>query len=282
MLGIIGGSGLYSLEGLHIDRERTLVTPFGAPSGAISCGEYEGQQIVFLSRHGSGHRLLPHEINYRANIYALKTLGAERIISFSAAGSLRQQIKPGDLALVEQHFDHTRGRRAQSFFGQGVAAHVYTANPVCAALNGDIQRAAAAVGQPIHSNNTYACVEGPRLGTRAESFFLRDAASCDLVGMTNIPEAFLAREAQIAYSSVCLITDYDCWMDDPSQHVSVDKFFEVYSDTLARAIRVLKPLVTSPFTKTSAHIRQALKNSVLTPRHQLTAAEQHWLEVLER
>ena len=282
MLGIIGGSGLYQLQGLQIDREQTLTTAFGAPSSAISCGEYAGQPVLFLARHGPAHQLLPHEINYRANIYALKTLGARRIISFSAAGSLRREIKPGDLALVEQYFDHTRGRRAQSFFGNGVAAHVSTANPVCAALNSDIQRAAAAVGQPIHLNNSYACVEGPRLGTRAESFFLRDAANCDLVGMTNLPEAFLAREAQIAYSSLCLITDYDCWMDDPSQHVSVDKFFEVYSDTLARAIRVLKPLVASPFTKTSTHIRQALKNSVLTPRHQLTAVEQHWLEVLER
>ena len=282
MLGIIGGSGLYNLEGLQINSERTLITPFGAPSGAISCGEYKGQQILFLPRHGPGHELLPHEINYRANIYALKALGARRIISFSAVGSLRQQIKPGDLALVEQYFDHTRGRRAQSFFGQGVAAHVSTANPVCAALNSDIQRAAAAVGQPIHSNNTYACVEGPRLGTRAESFFLRDAAKCDLVGMTNLPEAFLAREAQIAYSSVCLITDYDCWMDDPSQHVSVDKFFEVYSGTLARAIRVLKPLMTNPLTETPSPIRQALKSALLTPREQLSAAQQQWLEVLER
>ena len=282
MLAIIGGSGLYNLKGLQIDSERTLVTPFGAPSGAISCGEYEGQRIVFLARHGIGHRLLPHEINYRANIYALKALGARRVISLSAAGSLRQQIKPGDLALVEQYFDHTRGHRTQSFFGQGVAAHVSTANPVCAALNSDIQSAAAAIDQPIHINNSYACVEGPRLGTRAESFFLRDAAKCDLVGMTNLPEAFLAREAQIAYSSLCLITDYDCWMDDPSQHVSVDKFFEIYSDTLARAIRVLKPLVGSPFTETTSHIRQALNSALLTPREQLTSAEQQWLEVLER
>ena len=282
MLGIIGGSGLYQLEGLQIDTERTLITPFGTASSAISCGQYNGQPVVFLARHGTAHQLLPHEINYRANIYALKALGARRIISFSAAGSLRKEIKPGDLALVEQYFDHTKGRRAQSFFGQGVAAHVSTANPVCPALNHDIQQAAAAVDQTIHINNSYACVEGPRLGTRAESFFLRDAANCDLVGMTNLPEAFLAREAQIAYSSLCLITDYDCWMDDPSQHVSVDKFFEVYSDTLARAIRVLKPLVGSPFTETTSHIRQALKSALLTPREQLTSAEQQWLEVLER
>jgi len=282
MLAVIGGSGLYQLEGLQIDQERILTTPFGRPSAAISCGEYCGQSMLFLARHGSGHQLLPHEINYRANIYALKALGARRIMSFSAAGSLRQQIKPGDLALVEQYFDHTRGGRTQSFFGQGIAAHVSNANPVCAALNSDIQRAAASVDQPIHINSCYACVEGPRLGTRAESFFLRDAAKCDLVGMTNLPEAFLAREAQIAYSSVCLITDYDCWMDDPSQHVSVDKFFEVYSDTLARAIRLLKPLLHSPFTATPSYISQALKSALLTPRDQLSSAQQQWLEVLER
>jgi|TARA_B110000259_G_scaffold153515_1_gene173748 5'-methylthioadenosine phosphorylase len=282
MLGIIGGSGLYQLEGLQIDTERTLTTPFGAASAAISCGQYGGQQVLFLARHGREHQLLPHEINYRANIYALKALGARRIISFSAAGSLRQELKPGDLALVEQYFDHTRGRREQSFFSLGVAAHVSTANPVCAALNSDIERAAAAVDQPLHIHNTYACVEGPRLGTRAESFFLRDAVNCDLVGMTNLPEAFLAREAQIAYSSLCLITDYDCWMDDPSQHVSVEKFFEIYSDTLASAIKVLKPLVASPFTETPHHIRQALKSAVLTPRQQLSSEQQQWLEVLER
>ena len=280
MLAIIGGSGLYRLEGLQISTERTLVTPFGKPSAAISCGQYAGQPVLFLARHGSQHQLLPHEVNYRANIYALKSLGARRIISFSAAGSLRKQIKPGDLALVGQYFDHTRGCRKQTFFGEGIAAHISTANPVCPALSGDILRAATEINQAIHIDNTYACVEGPRLGTRAESFFLRDAANCDLVGMTNLPEAFLAREAQIAYSSLCLVTDYDCWMDDPSQHVSVDKFFQVYGATLARAIALLNPLVCAPFTKTPSAIRCALKTALLTPREQLSRAQQQWFEVL--
>ena len=285
MLAVIGGSGLYQLQGLQIDREQTLTTAFGAPSSAISCGEYAGQPVLFLARHGPAHQLLPHEINYRANIYALKTLGARRIISFSAAGSLRREIKPGDLALVEQYFDHTRGRRAQSFFGNGVAAHVSTANPVCAALNSDIQRAAAAVDQPIHLNNSYACVEGPRLGTRAESFFLRDAANCDLVGMTNLPEAFLAREAQIAYSSLCLITDYDCWMDDPSQHVSLStSSLRSTATPLARAIRLLKPLVAQPLHGNTQAIsaRGTQKRTANSPRDQLSSAQQQWLEVLER
>jgi len=282
MLGIIGGSGFYQLKELQLHRERSLVTPFGATSSAISCGQYNGQPVLFLARHGSDHQLLPHEINYRANIYALKSLGARRIISFSAAGSLRKDLKPGDLALVEQYFDHTKGHRAQSFFGNGAAAHITTANPACVTLNNDIKRAADSLDQSVHMGKNYACVEGPRLGTRAESFFLRDAANCDLVGMTNLPEAFLAREAQIAYSSLCLITDYDCWMDDPSQHVSLDKFFEVYSGTLARALRILTPLLATPFSETPSNIRQALRSALLTPRDQLSSSQQQWLEVLER
>lgn len=280
MLGIIGGSGLYQLEGLKIDTERNLVTPFGKPSAAISMGHYAGRQVLFLARHGSQHQLLPHEINYRANIYALKSLGARRLLSFSAAGSLREQIKPGDLALVEQYFDHSRGRRKQSFFGDGIAAHIATANPVCAALNADIAKAAAAIDQPLHQHKTYACVEGPRLGTRAESLFLRDAANCDLVGMTNLPEAFLAREAQIAYSSLCLITDYDCWMEDPAQHVSVEAFFQVYDATLQRAIALLQPLLSKPFTETPISIREALNSAMLTPAEQLNDAQRQWFEVL--
>jgi len=280
MLGIIGGSGLYQLEGLKIDTERNLVTPFGKPSAAISIGHYCGQQVLFLARHGSQHQLLPHEINYRANIFALKSLGARRLLSFSAAGSLREQIKPGDLALVEQYFDHTKGRRKQSFFGDGLAAHIATANPVCAALNSDIAKAAAAIDQPLLQNKSYACVEGPRLGTRAESLFLRDAANCDLVGMTNLPEAFLAREAQIAYSSLCLITDYDCWMDDPARHVSVEAFFEVYGATLQRAIALLQPLLSRPFTETPSSIREALESAMLTPVEQLNDAQRQWFEVL--
>lgn len=282
MLGIIGGSGFYQLKELQLPRQRSLVTPFGATSSAISCGEYNGQPILFLARHGSDHQLLPHEINYRANIYALKSLGARRIISFSAAGSLRKDIKPGDLALVEQYFDHNKGQRAQSFFGNGAAAHITTANLACVTLNNDIKRAADSLDQSVHMGKSYACVEGPRLGTRAESFFLRDAANCDLVGMTNLPEAFLAREAQIAYSSLCLITDYDCWMDDPNQHVSLDKFFEVYSGTLARALRILTPLLATPFSETPSNIRQALRSALLTPRDQLSSSQQQWLEVLER
>jgi 5'-methylthioadenosine phosphorylase len=282
MLALIGGSGLYQLKGLEIEQQLEITTPFGSPSAPICKGVYRGQPILFLARHGSAHQLLPHEVNYRANIYALKQLGARSIFSLSAAGSLREDIKPGDLAVVSQYFDHTRGQREKTFFGNGVVAHVSTANPACPALSADIQAAAKQIDQPLHTDKTYACVEGPRLGTRAESHFLRTAANCDLVGMTNIPEAFLAREAQLAYCSLCLVTDFDCWMDDPSQHVSVDKFFEVYSGTLDKALTLVNQLVKAPLSETPSDIRGALQTAVMTPEAQLKPEQKEWLKVLQQ
>lgn len=280
MLAIIGGSGLYQLDELSIENEHVMETPFGQPSGPIIQGSYQGRSVLFLARHGVNHQLLPHEVNYRANIFALKSLGARRVLGISAAGSLREDLKPGDLAIATQYFDHTRGKRAHSFFGNGVAAHVSTAHPVCAVLAADIQNAAARIDQPLHQNKTYACVEGPRLGTRAESFFLRDSAKCDLVGMTNVPEVFLAREAQMAYCTICLVTDFDCWMDDPSQHVSVEKFFATYQGAMTNAKAILPELLRAPFTDTPTEVREALAGSVLTPDEALTDEQRQWLSVL--
>jgi 5'-methylthioadenosine phosphorylase len=280
MLAIIGGSGLYQLDELSIENEHVMETPFGQPSGPIIQGSYQGRSVLFLARHGVNHQLLPHEVNYRANIFALKSLGARRVLGISAAGSLREDLKPGDLAIATQYFDHTRGKRACSFFGNGVAAHVSTAYPVCAVLAADIQNAAARIDQPLHQNKTYGCVEGPRLGTRAESFFLRDSAKCDLVGMTNVPEVFLAREAQMAYCTICLVTDFDCWMDDPSQHVSVEKFFATYQGAMTNAKAILPELLRAPFTDTPTEVREALAGSVLTPDEALTDEQRQWLSVL--
>jgi len=280
MLAIIGGSGLYQLDELSIENEHVMETPFGQPSGPIIQGSYQGRSVLFLARHGVNHQLLPHEVNYRANIFALKSLGARRVLGISAAGSLREDLKPGDLAIATQYFDHTRGKRAYSFFGNGVAAHVSTAHPVCAVLAADIQNAAARIDQPLHQNKTYACVEGPRLGTRAESFFLRDSAKCDLVGMTNVPEVFLAREAQMAYCTICLVTDFDCWRDDPSQHVSVEKFFATYQGAMTNAKAILPELLRAPFTDTPTEVREALAGSVLTPDEALTDEQRQWLSVL--
>ena len=282
MLAIIGGSGLYQLEGLVVNHQHRVTTPFGEPSAPIIEGLYCDQPVLFLARHGEGHKHLPHEVNYRANIFALKSLGACRVLGFSAAGSLHQDISPGDLALTAQYFDHTRGKRIYSFFGNGVAAHISSAYPTCPALGADIADAAARIDQHLHVGKTYACVEGPRLGTRAESFFLRDSAHCDLVGMTNVPEVFLAREAQLAYCSLCLITDYDCWMDDPTQHVSVDKFLATYQSTLEKAQKVLAALLQKPFRATPDEIRGSLYNAVLTAEDRLTPEQKTWLNVLRQ
>ncbi len=281
MLAIIGGSGLYALEGLQLEQEHQMTTPFGEPSAPILQGVFAGQPVLFLARHGTQHSYLPSEVNYRANIFALKKLGARRVVGISAAGSLRMEIKPGELSLAAQYFDYTRGKRAYSFFGNGVVAHVSTANPACPSLSADIAQAAGRSGESMHEGIIYGCVEGPRLGTRAESFFLRDAAQCDLVGMTNVPEAFLAREAQLAYCTICVVTDYDCWMDDPAQHVSVDAFMATYQGAIEKAKRVIAELLQHPLTDTPEDIRQALSGSVLTPDAMLSDDAREWLSVLQ-
>jgi 5'-methylthioadenosine phosphorylase len=281
MLAIVGGSGLYELEGLAIERRIDEPTPFGPASGEVSLGTLHGQRLMFLPRHGKGHRLLPHEINYRANVFALKRAGATQLLSVSAVGSLAHRLAPGDLAMPEQYFDWTRGTRERTFFGRGVAAHISTAKPVSARLVDAVQAAAQRAGVPLHRGLTYACVEGPRLGTQAESFFLRNAG-CHLVGMTNVPEAFLAREAQIAYATLAVVTDYDCWLDDPGQHASVAAIFERYAQSLGRARRVIDALLQAPLPEPEPEIRGALQEAVMTPDAALSPEQRAWLAVLRR
>ena len=263
MLAVIGGTGLYDLDGMQVERELSPDTPFGRASGAVRQGRLHGREILFLARHGAGHRLLPHEVNYRANIFALKRAGATQILSFSAVGSLAEAVAPGDLAMPTQYFDWTRGARARSFFGDGVAAQ------------------AKQLGITLHTELTYACVEGPRLGTRAESHFMR-SVGCQLVGMTNIPEVFLAREAQICYATVGIVTDYDCWMDDPSKHVSISAIFELYGKSLVKARQLLDALLSQSPPSEEPEIRQALHDAVMTPDASLADAQREWLAVLRR
>ena len=281
MLAIIGGTGLYDLPGLSITQRIALSTPFGEPSGDILKGRFHSHEVLFLARHGSNHRLLPHEVNYRANIFGLKQAGATMLLGFSAVGSLAQHIKPGDLAMPEQYFDWTRGQRERTFFGRGVAAHVSTAQPVSAALVDAVQEAAKQVGVDVHRGLTYACVEGPRLGTQAESHFMRQAG-CQLVGMTNAPEVFLAREAQMAYATMGLVTDYDCWLDDPTQHVSVTAIFELYGQTLAKAATVLDAMLQAPLPVPETTIRSALSSAMMTPDAALSPEQAQWLAVLRQ
>jgi len=285
MLAIVGGTGLYDLPGLQVSERIAGETPFGGPSGEILRGRLHGRELLFMARHGAGHKLLPHEVNYRANVYALKRAGATMLLGFSAVGSLVHRVAPGDLAMPEQYFDWTRGPRERSFFGGGVAAHVSTAKPVSARLVDAVQAAGAslgpALGTTLHRGLTYACVEGPRLGTQAESFFLR-GAGCHLVGMTNVPEAFLAREAQIAYATVGVVTDYDCWLDDPAEHASVSAILERYARTLVQAGRLLDTLLQRDLPEPEPEIRQALAGAVMTPAHALSSAQREWLQVLQR
>ncbi len=281
MLAIIGGSGLYALDELNIIKEHDINTPFGKPSAPIVEGEVYGSKVLFLPRHGRNHQFLPSEVNYRANIYALKKLGGTTVLSISASGSLQEEIAPGDLALASQYFDHTRGLRRPSFFGEGVTAHISTAEPTCPALAQDVLKAANSIGiDNLHSDKIYACVEGPRLGTKAESFFLKNAVKADVVGMTNVPESFLAREAQMGYVTLAIATDYDCWREDPDEHVSVEAVFAVYNENIGKIKTLVLKLLENGISKTPEKIRTALNGAVMTPDDKLTADQQEWLTVL--
>ena len=281
MLAIIGGTGIYDLPGMVIDERIDSPTPFGAPSGAIAKGHLGDRELLFLARHGQGHRLLPHEVNYRANIYALKQAGATQILGFSAVGSLAEHIAPGQLAMPSQYFDWTKGGRERSFFGNGVAVHISTAQPVSGSLIDWVAAQARADGIALHRDVTYACVEGPRLGTRAESLFLQQAG-CHLVGMTNVPEVFLAREAQICYASIGIVTDYDCWMEDPTKHVTVSAIFELYGKSLGQARALLESLLAQPLPEEEPEIRSALQFAMLTPDTAMNEAQLQWMKVLRR
>jgi 5'-methylthioadenosine phosphorylase len=279
MIGIIGGTGLYRMEGLEVTRSTEVDTPFGRPSGPVILGRLGRREIAFLPRHGLRHDLLPSEINFRANIWALKSVGVRTIIGVSAVGSLREEIRPGDLALPSQYLDFTKGLRAASFFGNGLVAHVSTAHPTCARTAALIERVADSIGQPIHREKTYACVEGPRLGTRAESFWLRGAGA-DLVGMTNVPEAFLALEAQLGYCVITVATDYDCWLDDPAQHVSAEQVIAQFKESLGRVQRLIAKAAAQYEEDDSRPCRQALRSAMLTPREQLSGEQQKLLDFL--
>jgi len=279
MFGIIGGTGLYSIDGLEILETKPVKTPFGEPSAPLTIGKLGTEKVAFLPRHGVHHQIMPSEINYRANIWALKSVGVKKVISVSATGSLQEEIIPGSLALPNQYLDLTKGKRVSSFFGDGIVAHISTAEPVCPCLERHFESAANSVGVKIHTGKTYACVEGPRLGSRAESFFLR-SAGCHVVGMTNVPEAFLAREAQLCYCTVAVVTDYDCWMDDPSQHVSVDKIMALYKDALVSVKKSLHALLCNPYKDRLCHCRSALQGAVLTHEEALPLDKKKILDFL--
>ena len=280
MLAIIGGTGIYKIDGLDVIDELTVETPFGDPSAPIVVAKYLNKELLFLPRHGTQHQLLPHEINYRANIFALKKLGAKQVLGFSATGSLREDIHPGEFAIPAQYFDFIKGNREKTFFGEGVSAHISTAEPTCPDLTQWVARQAKEMGITLHTGKTYACVDGPRLGTKAESHFLR-MAGCDLVGMTNVPEVFLAREAQMNYATIGMVTDYDCWMEDPQHHVSVSTVISRYGESLQKAQLLLLALLATELPPINAASRESLTGAVLTPEAAIPESKRELLKVLK-
>jgi len=261
VIGIIGGSGLYEMEGLTHLREERVPTPFGDPSDAYMLGRLEGRPVAFLARHGRGHRLLPSELNFRANIYGFKTLGVQWIISASAVGSMREEIRPADIVVPDQFFDRTKAR-ASTFFGDGLVAHVSFADPVCPQLSDHLSRVGREAGATVHRGGTYLCIEGPQFSTRAESRIYR-GWGVDVIGMTNLQEAKLSREAEICYATMALVTDYDVWHETEGD-VSVEKVVAILHKNVATAkaiIRRVLPLIQGDRSCVCAH---ALKDAIIT------------------
>jgi len=279
MLAIIGGTGVYKIDGLEVIEEVAVDTPFGKPSAKVVKAQYKDKELLFLPRHGQNHQFLPHEINYRANIFALKKLGARQVLGFSATGSLREGIHPGEFAIPAQYFDFIKGNRIKTYFGEGIAAHISTAEPTCQDLTEWVKNKADEMSLTLHTGKTYACVDGPRLGTKAESNFLR-MAGCDLVGMTNVPEVFLAREAQLCYATIGIVTDYDCWMEDPKHHVSVADVIARYGESLQKAQKLLLALLDTDIPAVDSTYRESLTSAVLTPEEAIPENKRELLEVL--
>ena len=276
-IGIIGGSGLYSMPGLTGVHEERVDTPFGNPSDAFVLGELEGRRVAFLARHGRGHRILPSEINFRANIYALKKLGVERIISMSAVGSLKEEHRPGEFVVIDQFIDRTF-HRVSTFFGDGIVGHVAFGDPVCATVAGVIAAACKAEGVTAKSGGTYVCMEGPQFSTRAESNLYRSWGA-DVIGMTNLQEAKLAREAEICYATAAMVTDYDCWHEGHDD-VTVEQIVAVLNQNAANACKVIKAAVAALPKERTCACQSALQYALLTSRDAIPASTREKLDLL--
>ena len=279
-IGIIGGSGLYSMPGLTEIHEETIETPYGPPSDGFILGTLEGRKVAFLARHGRGHKLLPSELNFRANIYAMKKLGVERILSVSAVGSLKEEHKPTDFVIPDQFIDRTF-LRTSTFFGYGVVGHVAFGDPVCPTVAAAAAQACTTTGVVGKSGGTYVCIEGPQFSTKAESNLYRSWGA-DIVGMTNLQEAKLAREAEICYATVAMVTDYDCWHPDHDS-VTVDQIVAVLHQNAANAAKVVRAAVAalppSSEPRTCA-CASAAKFAILTQRDAIPAEAKERLKLL--
>ena len=277
ILGVLGGSGLYSMKDLEVLEKVSVDTPFGKPSDEIVMGQLLGTRVAFLPRHGVGHRISPSDINYRANIFALKKIGVERIISVSAVGSMKEEIEPGHIVVPDQFIDRTHGR-ISTFFSDGIVGHVSLADPICPDLHSVITKSAKDAGAKVHSGGTYICMEGPQFSTRAESDLYR-MWGVDVIGMTNMTEAKLAREAEICYVTIALSTDYDCWRREEAA-VTVDAVLEIMHKNVELAQSILKEVVSSLDEKKNCQCGEAAKYAIVTDREKIPTALKQDLEPL--
>ncbi|HBY59919.1 MAG TPA: S-methyl-5'-thioadenosine phosphorylase [Solibacterales bacterium] len=276
-IGIIGGSGLYSMPGFEATEEIRIDTPFGAPSDPYVVGSLAGRRVAFLARHGRGHRFMPSELNFRANIYGFKSLGVERIVSLSAVGSLKEEHKPLDFVIPDQFFDRTAGR-VSTFFGEGLVAHVSFAHPVCPQLAKVVEGACRAAGVAAKSGGTYLCMEGPAFSTVAESNIYR-SWGMDVIGMTNLQEAKLAREAEICYVTVAMVTDYDCWHPEHDA-VTVDQIIRVLMTNAEHAAKVVREAVAAMPAGRECKCGSALAHALITDKRAVPAATRKKLELI--
>jgi 5'-methylthioadenosine phosphorylase len=266
VVGVIGGSGLYQIEGLQHVKEIDVSTPFGKPSDKFIQGLLGDTELLFLPRHGRGHRWLPTEINFRANIFGMKKLGVERIISVSAVGSLQEKIAPGHVVIPDQFIDRTT-QRPSTFFGKGIVAHVSLADPFCKELSTELANAANAAGAMIHQNGTYLCMEGPQFSTRAESHLYRNWGA-DIIGMTNLQEAKLAREAEICFATLALATDYDCW-NESAGDVEIEHVLAVLQQNVDLAKKTIRQVIKNLSGARSCGCASALKTAIITEKSKI-------------
>jgi 5'-methylthioadenosine phosphorylase len=268
IVGIIGGSGLYEMDGLEVLREERVRTPFGEPSDRYIIGRLDDRPVAFLARHGRAHSLMPSELNFRANIYGFKVLGAEWVLSASAVGSMREEVKPLDILIPDQFFDRTNGR-VSTFFGNGLIAHVSVADPTCPVLGAVLYNAGARAGATMHRGGTYLCIEGPQFSTRAESRIYR-SWGVDVIGMTNLQEAKLAREAEICYATMALVTDYDVW-HETEEDVSVESVVAILRQNVATARTILRAAVAMIPSERICACSHALRDAIITARDRIPA-----------
>ncbi len=277
MLGVIGGSGLYGMAGLESPQEERVMTPFGEPSDCYRIGTLAGRAVAFLARHGRGHRLLPSEINYRANIYGFKALGVDRLVSVSAVGSMKENLHPLDVVLPDQFIDWTR-QRAGTFFGDGIAAHISIAQPVCLELLEHLAQAVRGNGATLHRGGTYLCIEGPQFSSLAESNLYR-SWGVEVIGMTNATEVRLAREAELCYATMAMVTDYDCWHEE-EEAVTVEAVIARLNQNAATAQDVVARLAAGLTGERACRCGSALENAILTDRKKIGPQARERLNLL--